>query len=445
MKTSNHFNCRTSLTRTPIFQFMLIAAILLLGSRIGSLRAQDPHPVLSIQGILKKSSGEAVPDGVYSLTFKLYKNAETGSPVWTEQQDDIEVTSGIYSTVLGNSTMLSIAFDSIYFLGVTSGSTEMKPRIQLTSAPYALALIGDKNKFPSSGIVIADSIRVTNGVLARGGAPGVNGVNKNGYAFTTNNGDKDSGLFSLGNGQVSMYVNNIKMLTATPDSVAMRSDLRFNNGANIKYNGLDDWRLVETDYFENVNDAEEWKIYSPAAGQSSGWNNGTGSPATVTNFVDDFAGSALVSNGPNRVFKKKFTLPGSTVAGTYTYVKVVFKYYYLDSWDLRAEEKGWAAFSKTEACTELSVGWLDERAYASFGWGLYNGNNGQGVPFAQQANFYGQTGSAAYSDQWTKEEMVGRYPSGSGNADFWVIFGGTTDEQISTENFGVGMIEIWVK
>ena len=153
------------------------------------------NPTLNIQGILKKSDGVAVDDGAYGLTFKLYDAATGGSALWTEIQPAVPVSSGIYSTTLGTITPLNLSFNQLYYLGVTvgAGPMELTPRNLLTSAPYALSLIGQSNKFPSAGVVKADSIVLKGGVLAKGGVPGPNGVNKNGYAFSGNNGDNDSG------------------------------------------------------------------------------------------------------------------------------------------------------------------------------------------------------------------------------------------------------------
>ena len=443
MKNAFLFQNRTLLKTTSLFQYIVILTTLFLGSQMNELRAQQ-DPVLSIQGILKKASGEAVPDGNYNLTFKLYTASIGGNAVWDEIQSNVEVVSGIYSTVLGKDSILNVPFNQIYYLGVTVGSTEMTPRTQLTSAPYALALIGNTNKFPSSGQVIADSAKVTWGVTARGGVPvvvgGANGGRHNGYTFSGNNGDTDSGLASTANGQVSLYVNNAEKLKATVDSVVIKPSLRLATGSNISYNGLDDWRLVETDYFENVSNAEGWKVYNPTSSAAGAWNNNSGTDATVTNFNDDFAGRALVPTEQGQVFKKLFTPPGSSVAGSYTYVKVVFKYFFLNSWDFRAEEVGWAGFSKTENCTDLSLGWFSQAGYVSAGWNLGGGNN-----FANATNFVNSTNGIPYSEQWKTGEMIARYPSGAGNPNFYVIFGHASDEAVGTENFGVGMIEIWVK
>ncbi len=107
---------------------------------------------LGVQGILKKSSGAALDDGTYSITFKLYNTEQGGTALWTETQADVEVTSGIYTVALGSVTSLSLPFNEDYFLGVKVGSTpEMSPRAKLTIAPYALSLKGNSNLFPSSG------------------------------------------------------------------------------------------------------------------------------------------------------------------------------------------------------------------------------------------------------------------------------------------------------
>jgi len=202
------------------------------------------------------------------------------------------------------------------------------------------------------------------------------------------------------------------------------------NTKSIRYNGQNDWRLVETDYLEN--NAENWQYSPPTSGNQGAWSNSTLNSASVTTFSDAFAGKALVANY-GEVFKKQFTLPQST---PYTYVKVVFNYYFIDSWDLGAQEMGWAAFSTTSnASNGLSVGWVYNTARIGFASGL------NGLGFDAAADF---GGNAAYSDQWVTGEMVARYPS-TGSPNFWVMIGGTLDSAPPDEQFGVGKIEIWVK
>ena len=137
------------------FDFRFIPAkllmILFFAAFTTALHAQAK---LSIQGFLKKSDGTALTDGDYSLKFRIYNVETGGTAIWTETQPTVEVTGGIYSAVLGSVTALNIPFTEPYFVSVAVGSgSEMVPRIPLTSAPYALSLIGQDNKFPSSGSV----------------------------------------------------------------------------------------------------------------------------------------------------------------------------------------------------------------------------------------------------------------------------------------------------
>ncbi|MFH1245217.1 MAG: discoidin domain-containing protein [Candidatus Omnitrophota bacterium] len=77
--------------------------------------------------------------GDYTLTFRLYDTASGGVPLWEETQSDVAVEGGRVDVELGSVTVLDIAFDQQYWLGVEVGNDgEMTPRFKLTSAPYAL-------------------------------------------------------------------------------------------------------------------------------------------------------------------------------------------------------------------------------------------------------------------------------------------------------------------
>lgn len=111
-------------------------------------------PTLNIQGVLRNSNGTAVDNGIYRLRFSLYTVETGGVAVWSETQDSVVLSGGVYSTALGKNTPMTAAFDQTYYLGVKVGSgQEMTPRALLSSAPYALSLIGQSNTFPSIGTV----------------------------------------------------------------------------------------------------------------------------------------------------------------------------------------------------------------------------------------------------------------------------------------------------
>lgn len=93
--------------------------------------------LISYQGVLTDIHGIVVPDGNYSLTFKLYNDAMAGTQLWTEGQS-ISVTNGIFNVILGSVTALNLPFNAPYWLGIRVGTdAELSPRIQLTSVGYA--------------------------------------------------------------------------------------------------------------------------------------------------------------------------------------------------------------------------------------------------------------------------------------------------------------------
>ena len=120
----------TTLPRT----FLSIALMVLL---IAPLSLGQVPKLISYQGVLTDASGTVVPDGNYSLTFKLYDVATGGTHLWAEGQL-VAVSKGIFSVILGSATPLNLHFNKPYWLGVTVGAdTELTPRMQLTSSGYS--------------------------------------------------------------------------------------------------------------------------------------------------------------------------------------------------------------------------------------------------------------------------------------------------------------------
>ncbi len=416
------------------FSLLLVFAL-----AFGSQLHAQLTPTLSIQGILKKSNGVAVEDGTYPMTFRLYE-FETGGPVlWSEPQSAVEVSNGIYSTVLPFDKItypLNIPFDKLYYLGITVGSAELTPRILLTSAPYALSLIGTTNKFPSSGIVVTDSIRSNGGILARGGAPGLNGVSKNGYAFTGNSGDKDSGVFSTGDGKVSLYSNNAEILAVNPTNIQSTQPLtvqgvvtangvNISNNNNLAYNGINDWRLVSADYLENGPDG--WGYSLDDAGDRGAWKNPVAGACPVADF-GDFAGKALRPDINDYVLKKQFS-----PSGTYNYVKVVFRYYSIGNWDPGdLSSAAFAAFANNATGGGIRFGWKYYTNNIDQNW-LYDYDD-----IRMAASFAPIPANVA--DHWITGTMIG-----TRSTPFWVYFGYANNEGEDTEQFAVGSIEVWVR
>ncbi len=436
MKNVTWSSCSSLLLSGKAFRILLVTAFVFFSANLALMEAQAS---LSIQGILKKSNGVAVEDGTYNITFKLYTGAVGGSAIWTETQSGVEVSSGIYSTILGNTTPLNIPFNQVYYLGVTIGSSELTPRIQLTSAPYALSLIGVTNQFPSSGQVLADSMKVNGSVLAKGGAPGLNGASHNGYAFSGNNGDKDSGLFSTSDGKVSMYVNNVEVIAATPGNVAITGNAAVSgsfstgnvalpNEGKISYNGLSDWRLVAID--DLTGGANGWNVYSPGPNEYVGWNNpSSAGAAPIEGVSTNFAGLYFYPADNNQVLKKLYDL---SAVGTFTQIRVKFRYHFIDTWGFGSNDRGWAAVADGANGSQMRLGWSEIPAqlgassdFATNAFLLANNYEGDG-----NNQDFSQTGEMTFFK--------------SGNS-FWLYFGAALDEDTNNERYGVGMIEVWVK
>lgn len=146
-----------------VFVFLLLA---------GSVFSQT----ISVQGVLRDPNGRSVDDGSYTVTFAIYDVATGGAALWTETYSSLQTKHGVFQANLGENTSLDgLAFDKTYYVGVTVESyAEMTPRIALTVYPYSKAILGQDNKFPSTGnIVLAkDSIIVQQGALKFEGADG---------------------------------------------------------------------------------------------------------------------------------------------------------------------------------------------------------------------------------------------------------------------------------
>ncbi len=118
---------------------VLCVLAVLYGISPGRASADTHVPrTMGYQGVLTDAGSGAVPDGSYSLAFKLYEAASGGDALWAEEQY-VAVANGVFNTVLGGVNPLNLPFSRQYWLGVTVGEgVEMTPRIQLTSSAYSL-------------------------------------------------------------------------------------------------------------------------------------------------------------------------------------------------------------------------------------------------------------------------------------------------------------------
>ncbi len=226
----------------------LLLTLLLMVCAVG-LYAQ--LGTLSVQGVLTKADGTAVDDGTYNIEFSLWKSESSTNTADRVHLETIatQTTGGVYSVILGLGTPFGGAatFAEVYYLGVKYGSTELLPRPRLTSAPYALALLGSTNVFPGTGMVTCDAITVAGSVnigsatasgalganhfVAAGGAPNA-GVAGKGYSFN-GTGDADGGLFSLGDNNIALYANATKVLESSNTSMNIPISLQVGGNESV--------------------------------------------------------------------------------------------------------------------------------------------------------------------------------------------------------------------
>jgi hypothetical protein len=101
----------------------------------------DMAPVLHYQGrLLDPATGNPKPNGIYSMTFRIYNTEVGGGPLWSETKS-VAVNNGLFSVLLGDTVALDPAIfnGQALWLGVTVGSDpEAIPRQRIAHSPYAL-------------------------------------------------------------------------------------------------------------------------------------------------------------------------------------------------------------------------------------------------------------------------------------------------------------------
>lgn len=101
--------------------------------------AQDNFKI-SVQGTLKDPNGLAVDDGLQTIIFRLYDQAQ-GGDLKHQEMADVQVRGGVYSYLLGSGTPLDpAAFNETLFLSLEIAGNELFPRTEMTYAPYSLSV-----------------------------------------------------------------------------------------------------------------------------------------------------------------------------------------------------------------------------------------------------------------------------------------------------------------
>lgn len=378
------------------------------------LRAQSG---LIVQGAIQNASGTPLPDGNHRISFRLYENETGGTPVWSETQASVPVSGGLYSTSLGASSPLSVPFNKIYYLGVSvNGGNELVPRARLSPSPYAVSLRGENNLFPASGPVGVGTLTPNTGTE-------LHLKKTDGSGQLLIEGDNGAVLrFKQGGNTADISYDGDKITVANLN-LTISDNLNLPAGAAISYNGLNGWRLVDTDNFETGDDG--WTCVDD-------WTNNTA--RTFSRFTPNTPFSREYILRPNQsgndVMKKKFDLTGVP----HTQIKVVFTYHFFDTWDAGAN-LGWAGFA-----SRLSpyTAYNQSNGYFQMGW-VEVQPDGFSFGGAGYVDFEGS--NIAVADCNLTREMIAQHTSD----EFWVLFGSNLDQSVADESYGISHIEIWVQ
>ncbi|ROL61837.1 hypothetical protein D9V86_03725, partial [Bacteroidetes/Chlorobi group bacterium ChocPot_Mid] len=119
------------------FFLIPIAFLILILINNYDLKAEYPK-IISFQGLLtEKNTGNALPDGTYTVKFTIFDKENGGNAVWTEEHQ-ITTYKGVFDVLLGTNTPLDLPFDRPYWLGIVYENTEfLNPRVPFTTVPYS--------------------------------------------------------------------------------------------------------------------------------------------------------------------------------------------------------------------------------------------------------------------------------------------------------------------
>lgn len=245
------------------FNFIMILMIVLAAGRAN---AQPMEPSIVLQGILRDQQNNAIGDGVYSLTFSFYTSPSGGSAVWSSQMRQVTVQNGWFSEKLSDFSS-SVDFSNQYYVGVLVDgmSAELPNRIELTAAPYAMALVGSEN------------------VLAGTGNIGI-GTTTPDEKLTVNGNMKISGSIELGTGLMAesllkfediesgLYNDVYRPIILTSQDATLGSRLQFFTGTENT-----------SRYFElNSQRGLELSLNTPLRIKNSSWSRGLRFNSNIT-------------------------------------------------------------------------------------------------------------------------------------------------------------------
>jgi hypothetical protein len=109
---------------------------------VAAVSASPVPSLVNYSGLLKDSSGRPVTS-ITGVTFLLYKDSQSGAPVWMETQNVTPDKTGRYTVQLGSTTSAGLPSEVFLtgearWLGVQMAGETEQPRVLLVAVPYAM-------------------------------------------------------------------------------------------------------------------------------------------------------------------------------------------------------------------------------------------------------------------------------------------------------------------
>ena len=115
---------------------LILASAIMLALAASPCWGEIPH-LINYQGMLTDTGGNPLTDTL-DITFRIYDQSSSGSMLWDETQNNVEILDGLLNVMLGSVDPIELPFDEDYWLEIDVGPGEiLTPRVRLSSVGYA--------------------------------------------------------------------------------------------------------------------------------------------------------------------------------------------------------------------------------------------------------------------------------------------------------------------